>query len=82
MADVKYLVTVDSETGAPTKLELVGDSGELTQVDLSKLSWGGGNTGGVSIVVNIYGAASVNPQGDVKDRGFLTRASSPPLPGK
>jgi hypothetical protein len=37
MADVKYLVTVDSETGVVTRLELVGDAGELTEVDLKKL---------------------------------------------
>jgi hypothetical protein len=37
MADVRYLVTVDSETGVLTKLELVGDAEELTEVDLSKL---------------------------------------------
>jgi hypothetical protein len=38
MADIKYLVTVDSETGDLTKLELVGDAGELTEVKLGQLS--------------------------------------------
>jgi hypothetical protein len=56
MAHLKYLVTVDSETGEPTKLQLVGDKGELTDVDLSELSWdvGGKAGGGTNIVVNIY----------------------------
>ena len=37
----KYLLTVDSDTGAPVKLEHVGESGELTECDLSQL---GGHT--------------------------------------
>ncbi len=36
MAEVKYLVTVDEETGETLKVELVGDSGELTEVDLGE----------------------------------------------
>jgi hypothetical protein len=56
MANLKYLMTVDSETGEPTRLQLVGEAGELTDVDLSELSCDGGGKagGGTSIVVNIY----------------------------
>ena len=56
MANLKYLITVDSETGEPIRLQLVGDSGELTDVDLSDLTCEGGGKagGGTSIVVNIY----------------------------
>jgi hypothetical protein len=66
MAELKYLITVDSETGVPTKLEKVGESGELTPIDLRKVSFDLTNVGGTSIIVNIYGsAATVAPQKDV-----------------
>jgi hypothetical protein len=98
MASVKYLVTVDSETGVPTKFELVGESGELTDLDLNKLSWecNHGGTGGISLVINIYGGASVSPHGAVRlsesgetlfrfpspKPGLPTRgAQQPPTPG-
>ncbi len=56
MADLKYFMTVDSETGEVTRLQLVGDAGELTDVDLSEVSCDGGGKagGGTSIVVNIF----------------------------
>jgi len=74
MANVKYLVTVDSETGAATKLERVGESGDLKEIDLSKLFLDIGGFGGTTIVVNIYGGgagvipsgAVVSPKGAVK----------------
>jgi hypothetical protein len=66
MAEVKYLITVDSETDMTTKLERVGESGELTPVDLSKLSFDFGGVGSAAIVVNIYGVgATVAPRGAV-----------------
>ncbi len=34
----KYLLTVDSKTGAATKLERVGEAGELTEVPLNTLA--------------------------------------------
>ncbi len=84
MAELKYIVTVDSETGAPIKLHLLGDSGELTEMDLSELSWDSGNTGGISVVVNIYGGASVNPKSEVRvpERGIqkCRFPSPPPVP--
>ena len=56
MADVKYLMTTDSETGAVTRLELVGEDGELTEVDISALCCDSGSVSSppTSIVVNIY----------------------------
>jgi len=84
MADVKYLVTVDSETGTPKKLELVGDAGEFMEVDLSNLSWDSGNARGISIAVNIYtgdGGADKQAEMKIRDRGgFKFRASQPPPP--
>lgn len=38
MAETKYLITVDSETGVPTKVEKLDEGGEPTPIDLSKLS--------------------------------------------
>jgi hypothetical protein len=64
MADVKYLITADSETGAVTKLELVGEDGELTDVDISALCCDSGSvaSGATSIVVNIYaGGGGASP---------------------
>jgi len=67
MANVKYLVTVDSETCTATKLERVGESGDLEEIDLCKLFFDIGNVGGTAIVVNIYGGgAAVSPKGPVK----------------
>ena len=95
MADIKYLVTVNSETGTPTKFELVGDAGELTELDLRELSWdcgSAGGTGGISVVINISGGTGVNPQGGVKvtESGKtlwsfpspIPRPPSPPRPGR
>jgi hypothetical protein len=58
MPELKYLITVNSETGMTTKLERVGESGELTPVDLSKLSFDFGGVGGAAVVVNIYGVGA------------------------
>jgi hypothetical protein len=83
MSEIKYLVTVDSETGVPTKLQLVGDAGELTELDLSNLSWEGANTGAISVVVNVYGSGSIVPQGEVKVSEYGARRCrfpSPPPP--
>jgi hypothetical protein len=33
----KYLLTVDSETGSPVKIEHMGEAGELTEVPLENL---------------------------------------------
>jgi hypothetical protein len=54
MANVKYLVTVDAETGAPTRLEFIGEDGDTTEMDVNKITC---DCGGVSIVVNVYGGA-------------------------
>jgi hypothetical protein len=67
MANIKYLVTVDSETGTATKLERVGESGDLEEIDLSKFFLDIGNVGGTPVVANIYGGgAAVSPKGAVK----------------
>jgi hypothetical protein len=55
MANLKYLITVDSETGEVTKLQLMGEGGELKDVDLSELTCDGGTAGGgTTINVNIF----------------------------
>ncbi len=57
MAISKYVVTVDSETGKPIKLQRMGESGELTDEDLGLLFPARESGGpGVSIAVNIYAA--------------------------
>ena len=67
MANIKYLLTVDSESCMATKLERVGESGELKEIDLSKVCFDVGNVGGAAIVVNIYGGgAAVTPKSAVK----------------
>jgi len=63
MADVKYFVTVDSETGLTSKIERVGEGGELKEIDLSKLFLDIGNVGGTTIVVNIYGGGVTDAPG-------------------
>ncbi len=69
MASVKYLVTVDSETGTATRLERIGESGDLEEMDLSRLSLDIGHVGAAPIVVNIYGSgAAVSPKNAVKLR--------------
>jgi hypothetical protein len=86
MGSIKYLVTVDSDSGAPTKLEMVGDAGELTEVELSKLFQSSGYAGGVSIAVNIYtGNATVNrlDEGNIVERDvrkWHQPAPNPPPP--
>lgn len=85
MSDVKYIVTVNSETGEPTKVELIGDAGELTELDLNELPHGSVDTrgaGGISVVINIYGGTPVNPQGEVtlpESRNVLWRFPSSTL---
>jgi hypothetical protein len=67
MAELKYLITVDSVTGIPTKLEKVGEQGDLTPVDLSKVCFDLGDFRPGSVVINIYsGGATVTPKGFVE----------------
>jgi hypothetical protein len=55
MAITKYIVSVDSDTGKPIKLERMDEEGAVTEVDTSLLFPAHENTGpGVSIAVNIY----------------------------
>jgi len=56
---VKYLLTVDSTTGATIKIERLGDAGDLTEVPLSSLHMPpvAAEPSGVSpqsVVVNIF----------------------------
>lgn len=52
---VKYLVTVDADTGIPMKCEQVGDAGQLTEVSMEDLTpqVSSASTGG-TVIVNIY----------------------------
>lgn len=64
MADyVKYLLTVDADTGVPVKIEQVGDAGELREVSLSELrpTLSAGSAGG-TVIVNIYAGGQVSMQ--------------------
>jgi hypothetical protein len=57
MAETKYLVTVDSVTGAPIKVEQVGASGDLTDltpIDLSTVSLG--NLGSAATAATTQGS--------------------------
>ncbi|HTY84166.1 MAG TPA: hypothetical protein VMB19_08095 [Silvibacterium sp.] len=66
MGEVKYLITVNSETGVIARIEKLGQSGEVTPVDLSKLSIDLSGVGGAAIVVNIYNSgAAVEQKGAV-----------------
>ena len=52
---VKYLVTVDADTGVPVKCEQVGEAGQLTEVSMQDLTprVAAPSTGG-TVIVNIY----------------------------
>jgi len=52
---VKYLVTVDADTGIPVKCEQVGDAGQLTEVSMQDLTpQAAPATSGGTVIVNIY----------------------------
>ncbi len=52
---VKYLVTVDADTGVPVKIEQVGDAGQLTEVSMQEVSpQPTPATSGGTVIVNIY----------------------------
>lgn len=60
---LRFLVTVDSTSGAPVKVEQVGQAGDLSEVDLASflrsLGAGSGGTGAPpQVVVNIYTSGS------------------------
>ena len=48
MAQTKYLVTVDSETKKPIKVQRMDDQGGATDVDPSELFGTSGNVGSIS----------------------------------
>lgn len=52
---VKYLVTVDADTGVPVKCEQVGEAGQLTEVSMQDLTppVAAPSTAG-TVIVNIY----------------------------
>lgn len=52
---VKYLVTVDADTGIPVKCEQVGDAGQLTEVSMQDLTpQVAAPPSGGTVIVNIY----------------------------
>jgi len=59
---LRYLVTVDATSGAPVRVEQVGEAGDLTEVDLPGFvrSLGGspGSPGPAQIVINIFAGES------------------------
>ena len=69
MADtVKYLVTVDGETGEVSKVEQMGDAGELTEVPASTFEMAPAAAGCPSYVVNIF----------MGGEGLYTMTAAPP----
>lgn len=67
---VRYLVTVDSASGAPIKVEQLGQAGDLSEVDVASflrgLGTGSGGTGAPpQIVVNIFAGGAPGAQGAV-----------------
>ncbi len=60
---VKYLLTVDADTGVPVKIEQVGEAGELREVSLDELrpTLSAGSAGG-TVIVNIYAGGQVSMQ--------------------
>ncbi|MBI2214108.1 MAG: hypothetical protein HYU52_10715 [Acidobacteria bacterium] len=60
---VKYLLTVDADTGVPVKIEQVGEAGELREVSMSDLApaISPGSAGG-TVIVNIYAGGQVSMQ--------------------
>lgn len=61
---VKYLLTVDAQSGVAVKIEQVGEAGELTEMPLSGLRSAAPGTAAAPPVVNIYiggGASGAGP---------------------
>jgi hypothetical protein len=60
---LRFLVTVDAASGAPVKVEQVGEAGDLTEVDMPSFvsSLGGAGASGPlqpQVVINIFGGAA------------------------
>jgi len=59
MSEERFLLTFDSARGVPVKVERIGESGDLTEVDLqgflSSLTSGPAAHAPQQIVINIYG---------------------------
>jgi hypothetical protein len=68
---LRFLVTVDLSSGAPVKVEQVGQAGDLAEVDLASFlrSLGGHAAAGAppQVVVNIFtsGSAQAGPEATV-----------------
>jgi hypothetical protein len=67
---LRYLVTVDATSGAPVKVEQLGQAGDLSEVDVASflrgLGTGSGGTGSPpQIVVNIFAGGAPGAQGAV-----------------
>jgi hypothetical protein len=60
---VKYLLTVDAQSGVAVKIEQVGEAGELTEMPLSGLSLTAPGGAVAPPVVNIYVGGGVPGQG-------------------
>ncbi|HSP81923.1 MAG TPA: hypothetical protein VLQ93_25605 [Myxococcaceae bacterium] len=89
----KYLLTVDSKTGAATKLERVGEAGELTEVPLSTLAAAhaqpvaamGMPPAAVPVVLNLYlggypGAAPLGLMATPAGWGMVPYGYGPMMP--
>lgn len=61
----RFLLTVDSATGAAVKVERVGEAGELTEVDLQSLLRMLGASPAAAppqqIIINVYGGGGQGP---------------------
>jgi hypothetical protein len=68
---VKYLLTVDADTGAPVKIEQVGESGELIrEVSVNELQPAVPSSG--TVIVNIYAGGQAPTQTTVAGTSRLS----------
>lgn len=77
---LKYLLTVDAETGVALKIEQIGEDGDLTEVPLSGFQLGAPQKGTpTASVVNIYvGGGAAGGEGPVVRQAFeATREEEP-----
>lgn len=90
--NLRYLVTVDSTSGAPIRAEQIGEAGELTEVDLAgfvrSLGASAASPGPAQIVINIFAGETpvamsglpAQPANPMRHLGFTPAPVPPPPP--